>query len=98
MDSSDLTLDQLETLLRRAGQDLAYLASLRVRMRQVGFPIEDELVLLVEDAQDRLQRLRMWLHNRVDEAMKRHGMVNLSWQPPIPVPTYKPPDQLNVTE
>jgi hypothetical protein len=50
MDSSDLTLAQLKTLLRRAEQDLAYLASLRARMRQVDFPIEDELVQLVEEA------------------------------------------------
>jgi hypothetical protein len=47
------------------------LQALSLRMKQVGFPVEDELVQLVEQAQDRLQRLRMWLHYRVDEAMKR---------------------------
>ena len=71
MNSSDLTLDQLDSLLRHAEHDLAYLARLRARMKDRGFPVEDPLVQLVEQAQDRAQRLRMWLHYRVDEAMKR---------------------------
>jgi hypothetical protein len=71
MNTSDLTLAQLEVLLHRAEHDLAYLASLRVRMKQVGFPVEDELVQLVDEAQNRLQWLRMWLHYRVDDRMKR---------------------------
>jgi hypothetical protein len=40
-------------------------------MRQVGLPVEDELVQLVDEAQDRLRRLRIWLHYRVDDLMKR---------------------------
>jgi hypothetical protein len=70
MNSSDLTLAQLKLLLERAERDLSYLARLKSRMVARGFPVEDELVRLVEDAQDRMMRLRMWLHYRFDEEMK----------------------------
>ena len=71
MDSSDLSREQLERLLEHAEHDLQYLASLRIRMRDRGFPVEDDLVQLVEQAHERLQRLRMWLHYRFDDRMKR---------------------------
>jgi hypothetical protein len=45
-------------------------------MKQVGFPVEDELVQLVDEARDRLQRLRMWLHYRVDEEMNGRSRAN----------------------
>jgi hypothetical protein len=70
MDWQQLTRAQLETLLQRAESDLSYYARLQARMKVQGFPQEDKLWQLVDEAHGKLQHLRMWLHYRVDEGLK----------------------------
>jgi len=77
MNSAELTLAQLQTLLDRALDDLSYYARLRVRMREQGFPGDDPLVLRVDAAHARLQYLRMHLHYEVTQ----RGGLGLSSKP-----------------
>jgi hypothetical protein len=73
MDSSDLTRDQLHQLNAVIGRHLNYLARLRGRMEQVGFPDDDPLFRLVVDAENAIHRLRIELHYAACSGVGRPG-------------------------
>jgi len=52
MHSSDLSADQLRAIAERIQPLLGYLSRLQARVDAEGFPADDELLLLVREAQD----------------------------------------------
>jgi hypothetical protein len=71
MDSSRLTSDQLDARSGKVAPILAYLNALQERMERTGFPPDDELYLLVKQANDAVHRLRIDLHYRSCDARRR---------------------------
>jgi hypothetical protein len=65
MNSSDLTLPQLQKLLNTALDDLERYARFRLWLKEQGFPGDDPLVVRVDRAHAHLQDLRMHLHYEV---------------------------------
>lgn len=70
MNSSNLTLPQLQKLLNTALDDLERYAKFRLWLKEQGFPGDDPLVVCVDRAHAHLQDLRMHLHY---EVCKRGG-------------------------
>ncbi|QDU28520.1 hypothetical protein ETAA8_36220 [Anatilimnocola aggregata] len=77
MDSSELTLEQIEVLLEQELASLGRYAQLAKRMRERGFPGDDELVRFVERARAASQDLRMWLHYRYGELKYRQSSLKM---------------------
>jgi hypothetical protein len=62
MQRDDITTEQARQLHERLYGSLNFLTRLRERMERRGFEPDDELFLLVSDAQDAVFHLRMNLH------------------------------------
>jgi hypothetical protein len=62
VDQISLTKEQAEAINAAATVNLGYLHRLRERMVKAGFPHDDRLLKLVENAYDATQRLFMALH------------------------------------
>lgn len=62
MDRDSLTKEQAKTINASATANLGYLHRLRERMTKAGFPPNDPLLKLVENAYDATQRLFVALH------------------------------------
>jgi hypothetical protein len=64
MDSEQLSKHQATILRDNISRSLGYLSRLRERMERTHFPPDDELLVLVKNAQDAVQRLWVDLHYR----------------------------------
>lgn len=62
MDSSNLTEKQLDNLFERLAPLTRYLARLRKRIASRAFPKDDELAVLVRQADDAVHRLKIRVH------------------------------------
>jgi hypothetical protein len=62
MDSSHLTPQQAEALTAKIAPMVGYLHSLVNRMERTGFPPDDDLFRLTQEAHQKLHHLRMHLH------------------------------------
>jgi aromatic ring-cleaving dioxygenase len=62
MESGDLTIEQAESLRRRAAEMLRYTVTLRQRMERLAFPHEDPLYRATVDAFYALQHLHIQAH------------------------------------
>lgn len=73
MQSADLTTDQLRAMAERIQPLLGYLSRLKARMDAEGFPIDDDLLVLVREAQDATERLFVKLHYQSCEGVGRQS-------------------------
>jgi hypothetical protein len=71
MTGDDLTAAQLEAISMRIRSMLGYLNKLKRRMDANSFPADDELRLLVNDAEDAMHRLGVSVHTRSCAAVTR---------------------------
>ena len=62
MNSRDLTAEQAKQTRQQLLPSLRYLAALRNRVQQCGFPADDPLRQRVEQAHDAVHRLTIELH------------------------------------